>query len=484
MGNEQTGNQTIYSDGFDNDIRAMGFERPPNGDTGYDNTGRGYNRGNENGEDSESESSEGVGTNTSDGSDDNAHIWQTKPSRRGKRKGKRESRYVVLSDPFLSITKFDSKKLAPPFKEWYSTEYHPVALQVGLSDKESCKRMRSHLDYAAKQAYDLAVDQHDFKLVEVCQYMNARFKATEKLTMAALHARKMNGTESVTEYALKLETMYGNINPTASIKRRERDLAPIFRHGIPKGLLDECNMFPYPQTLTETLEQVRHREKRWKEKQVNVPERNVNVRNVQTPNAYTSSGNNNNWFQPRPRYNRSFSQPRQYYQGRNPWRNGSNGNGNPYPRNNNGYGNGNSGNGYGNNGNRQNTWVNRQRRNSDPTGRQSQKCQICGRSNHTAAMCYFRYSGRPEPGHGSANNRVQPDNTYNGYGSPSYANVVQSSPYVAQAQAGYQTGNDMGMQRPNLPIPGRVPPSMTNSGQQVTQGNAAQQSSGVNQPQQ
>ena len=458
VGNDQTGTQTIYSNGFDNDVRAMESERPLNGDTGYDNTGKGYDRGSENNEDSESESSDGVGTNTSDGSDDNAHIWQTKPSRRGKRKGKRESKYVVFSDPFLSITKFDSKKLAPPFKEWYSTEYHPVTLQVGLSDKESCKRMRSHMDYAAKQAYDLAVEQYGFKLVEVCQYMHTRFKATEKLTMAALHARKMNGTESVTEYALKLEAMYGNINPTASIKKRERDLAPIFRHGIPKGLLDECNMFPYPKTLTETLEQVKHREKRWKEKQVNMPERNANVRNVQTPIAYTTAGNNNNWFQPRPRYNRSFSQPRQSYQVRNPWRNGPNGNGNPYPKN------GNNGYGYGNNGNRQNMWVNRQRRNSDPTGRQSQQCQICGRNNHTAATCYHRYSGRPEPNQGSANNRIQPDNMYNGYGNPSYANVVQSSPYVAQAQAGYQTGNAMGMQRPNvtntsMPIPGRVQPS-------------------------
>ena len=158
----------------------------------------------------------------------------------------------------------------------------------------------------------------------------------------------------------------------------------------------------------------------------------------------------------------------------NPWRNGLNGN--RYS------------NGYGYNGNRPNEWVNRQRRNSDPTGRHlSQKCQICGRSNHTAAICYYRYSGRPEPNQGSANNRIQPDNMYNGYGYPSYANVVQSSPYVAQAQAGYPTGNVMGMQRMsgqnvNMPIPGRVQPSTTNSGHQVTQGNAAQQSSGVNQP--
>ena len=85
------------------------------------------------------------------------------------------------------------------------------------------------------------------------------------------------------------------------------------------------------------------------------------------------------------------------------------------------------GNGYGyGNGNRQNMWVNRQRRNSDPTGRQSQQCQICGRSNHTAATCYHRYSGRPEPTQGFAHNRTQPDNMYNGYGSQSYANVVQS----------------------------------------------------------
>ena len=481
VGNDQTGKQTIYSDGFENGLRAREFERPLNGDTGYDSTGKGYDRGNENNVDSESESSDGVGANSSDSSDDNAYAWQTKSSRRGKRKGRRESKYVVFSDPFSSVTKFNSKALTPPFKEWYNTEYQPVALQVGLSDKESCKRMRSHMDYAAKQAYDLAVEQHGFKLVEVCQYMHTRFKSTEKLTMAALHARKMNGTENVTEYAIQLQTMYSNINPAASFKKRERDLAPIFRHGIPKGLLDECNMFPYPKTLTETLEQVKHREKRWKEKQASTLERNANVRNVQTPIAYTATGSNNNWYQSRPRYNRSFSQPRQNFQVRNPWRNGSNGNGNPYYRN------GNNGYGYGNNGNRQNVWVSRQRRNSDPTGRRLLQCQICGRSNHTAATCYHRYSGRPEPNQGSAYNRTQPGNMYNGYGNPSYANVVQSSPYVAQAQACYQTGNVMGMQRTNvtnanMPIPGRVPTSVANSVQ--PQGTTALQSTVANPSQQ
>ena len=198
---------------------------------------------------------------------------------------------MVFSDPFLSVTKFNSKDLTPPFREWYNTEYQPVALQAGLNDRESCKHMRSHMDYAAKQAYDLAVAQHGFKLVEVCQYMNGRFKSTEKLTMAALHAHKMGITENVNEYALKLETMYGNIKPTASIKRRERELAPIFRHGLPKGLLDECNMFPYPKTLSETLEQVRHREKRWREKQNATNERNASVRNAYVPNpiAYTAA---------------------------------------------------------------------------------------------------------------------------------------------------------------------------------------------------
>ena len=296
VGNDQMGNQPIFNVESENDLRLREAGHPFGG-VGHEGTGKGNKKGNENNEDSESGSSDGDGANTSDGSDENAHMWQVQPSRRGKRKRKRETKYVVFSDPFLSITKFDSKKLAPPFREWYNTEYHPVALQVGLDNKESCKRMRSHLDYAAKQAYDLAVEQYGFDLVQVCHYMHTRFKATEKLTMAALHARKMNGTESVTEYALKLETMYGTINPTASAKRRERDLAPIFRHGIPKGLLDECNMFPYPQTLTETLEQVKHREGRWKEKQASTSERSVNVRNVQTPAAYTAPGSNNNWFQ-------------------------------------------------------------------------------------------------------------------------------------------------------------------------------------------
>ena len=282
---------------------------------------------------------------------------------------------------------------------------------------------------------------------------------------------KWVATESVTEYALQLQTMYSNINPTASIRRRERELAPIFRNGIPKGLLDECNMFPYPKTLTETSEQVIHREKRWREKQNATNERTASVRNTYVPNpiAYTATGQDNYWNRSRPRYNRSYSQPRQNFQGMNPWRNGS-GNGNPYYRNKNGYG-------Y--NGNRQNVWVSRQRRNSDPTGRRSQKCQICGRSNHTAATCYYRYSGRPEPTQGSAHNRTQPVTMYNGYGNPTYANVTQPGPYVAQAQACYQSGNVMGMQRTNttntnMPIPGRVPTSVANSVQ--SQGTTAPQS--------
>ena len=41
--------------------------------------------------------------------------------------------------------------------------------------------MRSHLDYAAKQAYDLAVDQHDFNLVEVCQYMKCQVQGNGKV---------------------------------------------------------------------------------------------------------------------------------------------------------------------------------------------------------------------------------------------------------------------------------------------------------------
>ena len=172
-------------------------------------------------------------------------------------------------------------------------------------------------------------------------------------------------------------------------------------------------MFPYPQTLSETLEQVRHREKRWREKQNATNERTASVRNtyVPNPNAYTATGQNNHWNRSRP--NRSYNQPRQSYQGMNPWRNGLNGN--RYS------------NGYGYNGNRPNVWVNRQRRNSDPTGRHLLQCQICKRSNHTAAICYYRYSGRPEPNQGSANNRIQPDNLYNGYGNPTYAETCAQS---------------------------------------------------------
>ena len=98
--------------------------------------------------------------------------------------------------------------------------------------------------------------------------------------MAALHSRKMSSTESATTYALQLQTMYKIIRPSASNHKRERELAPIFRHGIPKSLLDECNMYPYPKTLSETLQQVKHREKRWREKQNVTHERSANVRNT------------------------------------------------------------------------------------------------------------------------------------------------------------------------------------------------------------
>ena len=121
------------------------------------------------------------------------------------------------------------------------------------------------------------------------------------------------------------------------------------------------------------------------------------------------------------------------------------------------------------------------------TGRRSQRCQICKRSNHTAATCYFRYHGRPEPSQGSAINRNQPGTQQNGYGNPTYASVTQTGPYVAQAQACYQSGNQLGMQRSsptnaNLPIPGRMQPSTANSMQQ--QGGAVLQNAGANQSQQ
>ena len=259
-------------------------------DMNYDDReGKGKEMSDENPQSNESTDSNG---STSDDSDDNSHIWRTKPSRRRKRKNKRENKFLVLSDPFTSVTAFNSKTLTPPFREWYNTEYRPVALQAGLSDQESCKKMRSHMDYAAKQAYDIATEIHGYDLVQVCQYMHSKFKSSEKLTMAALHSRKMSSTESVTEYALQLQTMYGIIRPSASNNKRERELAPIFRHGIPKGLLDECNMYPYPKTLAETIEQVKHREKRWREKQNATNQRIANVRNTYVPNpiAYTGNG--------------------------------------------------------------------------------------------------------------------------------------------------------------------------------------------------
>ena len=128
-----------------------------------------------------------------------------------------------------------------------------------------------------------------------------------------------------------------------------------------------------------------------------------------------------------------------------------------------------------------NYWVSRQRRNSDPTGRRPQKCQICKRSNHTAATCYYRYHGRPESSQGSANSRNQPGIQQNGYGNPTYAGV-------AQAQAYYPSGNQLGMQRLSsmnanpLPLPGRTPSPTANSLQQ--QGGAVLQNTGANQSQQ
>ena len=71
---------------------------------------------------------------------------------------------------------FNSDTLKPPFKEWFNTEYSPVALQAGLNDRESCKRMRSHMDYAAKQAYDIATEIHGYDLEKVCEYMHSKFQ--------------------------------------------------------------------------------------------------------------------------------------------------------------------------------------------------------------------------------------------------------------------------------------------------------------------
>ena len=163
VSNDHTGRQPAYDRGFDNGVAEMGMRRSRVGNVNHD-IANNNEMGNESGECSESEGPNGVGSETSDGSDNNACEWITKSNRRKNRKGKRETKVVVFSDPFLSVTKFNSKDLTPPFREWYNTEYHPVALQVGLSDRESCKRMRSHLDYVAKQAYDLAVEQYGFDL--------------------------------------------------------------------------------------------------------------------------------------------------------------------------------------------------------------------------------------------------------------------------------------------------------------------------------
>ena len=323
--NDQTGKQPIYNDEFASNVperkSKLACERFTTSDTGYDyNTGKGQREGMTT--IVRTASPPGlvvVDQKSSDTSDDNSHIWRTKSSRGRKRKSKRDTKFLLVSDPFTSVTALDSKKLTPPFKEWHNTEYYPVALQAGLSDWESCKRMRTHMDHAAKQAFDLATEIHGYDLLQVYDYMHSKFKSSEKLTMAALHSRKMSSTEDVTEYALQLQTMYKIIRPPASNRKRERELASIFRHGIPKSLLDECNMYPYPKTLSETLEQVKHREKRWREKQTATYERNANVRNVQTPIAYQATGNTNYWNQSRPRNNRSFSQPRQNYQVMNPW---------------------------------------------------------------------------------------------------------------------------------------------------------------------
>ena len=158
--------------------------------------------------------------------------------------------------------------------------------------------MRSHLDYAAKQAYDIVIGLYGHHLSKVCDNMHHKFKSSERLTMVALHARHMGNGESATAYALQLEMMYKLIRPTASANTRERELASIFRHGIPKSLLDECNMYRYPKTVTETLHQVKHREKRWREKQNAANECSANVRNASVPHqvAYQAPNSNNNFW--------------------------------------------------------------------------------------------------------------------------------------------------------------------------------------------
>ena len=112
QGTDHTGRQPAHNRGFDNG--DMGMRRSRVGNVNHD-IGNDNEMGNESqthSECSESEGPNGVGSETSDGSDGNAGNWITKSNRRKHRRGKNGNKYVVFSDPFLSIAKFDSKKLS------------------------------------------------------------------------------------------------------------------------------------------------------------------------------------------------------------------------------------------------------------------------------------------------------------------------------------------------------------------------------------
>ena len=198
----------------------------------------------------------------------------------------------MVSDPFTSVVTFENVKKNGNFVDWFDDEFLPVAKQANLSNSETVRRLRSSLSLVCKKSFDLALKKHGESLQAVVEELNKQFSQPEKLSVDALFERKMRSDESVQEYSIELRALYAKIYPENSFEDAEIALARIFRKGIPQTLLEYSRMYPYPETLTETVNYIKHWEKRWKDT-VFFQGSNNNV----SVNATTANNNGN--FQPR-----------------------------------------------------------------------------------------------------------------------------------------------------------------------------------------
>ena len=341
------------------------------------------------------------------------------------------NQFVLVTDPFSCVPAYGGVKANGNFRDWYSDDFLPAARQAGLGDAAIIRRMRSSLGATCKHAYDIAIRKHgDTNLTGIVEQLGKQFSHLEPLSLHSLFERKMGMDESAVDYAIELETLYYKIKPKATDDDCQKELARVFRKGIPDTLLDFCRMFPYPETLSETVKVVKHYEKQWRESRL--LSRNVTVGAVsprpqilQRPSQATpqsgarfsdgprqqssgySNGQRNNGYSKGPRnpsggWNNA---PRYFYNQNQPgW------NSNFQPRSGPGFDNYRGRppfqpRGY-NNGPQERRpppvggWqphpnYNQQRLTNQPT---AVTCQVCGRPDHIAPVCpQLRYPPQPQP---------------------------------------------------------------------------------------